>query len=308
MRWRRSATQRRCPRCSRWWRRTIARCPSRSRRSASSAPQDPRQDPSVSCSGPRKRCVSPRSAPSPNSPASSKPRPVRGPNAAGRARRRRNRLARGQRRRCRSSTAALSPSGRFSRHGDVRRLRRPNGDGHTARDAARRRRARRNLARRRPRRRRRRRRPHARYSSKGPKTTCRAAAARGAVVRPERAANGDMIEGRYKYIQKIGKGAFGTVVLVEDTVVEERLILKFLNANVCLRRGDAEALRSRAALFAPHHAQERHPHLRFLVRRRQLCDLDGVLSFAHARRGDRQREADAAEEGRRVRHATSVSA
>jgi serine/threonine-protein kinase len=43
---------------------------------------------------------------------------------------------------------------------------------------------------------------------------------------------GDMIEGRYKFIQKIGKGAFGTVVLVEDTVVEERLILKFLNPNV----------------------------------------------------------------------------
>ncbi|MGW8367709.1 MAG: protein kinase domain-containing protein [Gammaproteobacteria bacterium] len=43
---------------------------------------------------------------------------------------------------------------------------------------------------------------------------------------------GDVIEGRYKYIQKIGKGAFGTVVLVEDTVVEERLILKFLNPNV----------------------------------------------------------------------------
>ncbi len=43
---------------------------------------------------------------------------------------------------------------------------------------------------------------------------------------------GDVIEGRYKYIEKIGKGAFGTVVLVEDTVVEERLILKFLNPNV----------------------------------------------------------------------------
>jgi len=43
---------------------------------------------------------------------------------------------------------------------------------------------------------------------------------------------GDIIEGRYKYIEKIGKGAFGTVVLVEDTVVEERLILKFLNPNV----------------------------------------------------------------------------
>jgi serine/threonine-protein kinase len=43
---------------------------------------------------------------------------------------------------------------------------------------------------------------------------------------------GDLIENRYKFIQKIGKGAFGTVVLVEDTVVDERLILKFLNPNV----------------------------------------------------------------------------
>ncbi len=42
---------------------------------------------------------------------------------------------------------------------------------------------------------------------------------------------GDIIEGRYRFIEKIGKGAFGTVVLVEDTVVEERLILKFLNPN-----------------------------------------------------------------------------
>jgi serine/threonine-protein kinase len=43
---------------------------------------------------------------------------------------------------------------------------------------------------------------------------------------------GDIIENRYSYIEKIGKGAFGTVILVEDTVVGERLILKFLNANV----------------------------------------------------------------------------
>jgi len=43
---------------------------------------------------------------------------------------------------------------------------------------------------------------------------------------------GDIIEGRYKFIDKIGKGAFGTVLLVEDMVVDERLILKFLNANV----------------------------------------------------------------------------
>jgi serine/threonine-protein kinase len=43
---------------------------------------------------------------------------------------------------------------------------------------------------------------------------------------------GEIIEGRYKYIEKIGKGAFGTVLLMEDTIVEERLILKFLNQNV----------------------------------------------------------------------------
>ncbi|MCC5793902.1 MAG: HEAT repeat domain-containing protein [Chromatiales bacterium] len=43
---------------------------------------------------------------------------------------------------------------------------------------------------------------------------------------------GEIIEGRYQFIEKIGKGAFGTVVLVEDSVVGERLILKFLNPNM----------------------------------------------------------------------------
>jgi serine/threonine-protein kinase len=43
---------------------------------------------------------------------------------------------------------------------------------------------------------------------------------------------GDILEGRYKFIEKIGKGAFGTVLLMEDTVVDDRLILKFLNPNV----------------------------------------------------------------------------
>jgi len=43
---------------------------------------------------------------------------------------------------------------------------------------------------------------------------------------------GDVIDGRYKYIEKIGKGAFGTVLLMQDMVVEEQLILKFLNQNV----------------------------------------------------------------------------
>ena len=43
---------------------------------------------------------------------------------------------------------------------------------------------------------------------------------------------GDVIEGRYKYLEKIGKGAFGTVLLMQDEVVDEELILKFLNPNV----------------------------------------------------------------------------
>jgi serine/threonine-protein kinase len=43
---------------------------------------------------------------------------------------------------------------------------------------------------------------------------------------------GDVIDNRYKYIEKIGKGAFGTVLLMEDEVVDEKLILKFLNPNV----------------------------------------------------------------------------
>ena len=44
--------------------------------------------------------------------------------------------------------------------------------------------------------------------------------------------HGEIIEGRYKYIERIGRGAFGTVLLMEDTVVDDRLILKFLNPNV----------------------------------------------------------------------------
>ena len=43
---------------------------------------------------------------------------------------------------------------------------------------------------------------------------------------------GDMIDGRYKYIERIGRGAFGTVLLMEDQVVDERQIHKFLNPNV----------------------------------------------------------------------------
>jgi eukaryotic-like serine/threonine-protein kinase len=51
--------------------------------------------------------------------------------------------------------------------------------------------------------------------------------------------SGDILDGRYKYIEKIGKGAFGTVLLMEGTVVDERLILKFLNPAVS---GDEEMM------------------------------------------------------------------
>jgi serine/threonine-protein kinase len=51
---------------------------------------------------------------------------------------------------------------------------------------------------------------------------------------------GDVVDNRYKFLQKIGKGAFGTVLLMEDTVVGERLILKFLNQNVA---EDAEVMK-----------------------------------------------------------------
>lgn len=43
---------------------------------------------------------------------------------------------------------------------------------------------------------------------------------------------GYVISNRYKMVQQIGKGAFGVVVLVEDMMVHEEIILKFLNAHM----------------------------------------------------------------------------
>ncbi len=43
---------------------------------------------------------------------------------------------------------------------------------------------------------------------------------------------GDVLAGRYRFIQLIGKGAFGTVFLMEDLMIKEEIILKFLNAQV----------------------------------------------------------------------------
>ena len=62
--------------------------------------------------------------------------------------------------------------------------------------------------------------------------TSTAAAMAPAVLDISSLTPGDVIDGRYKYIEKIGKGAFGTVLLMQDQVVEENLILKFLNPNV----------------------------------------------------------------------------
>ena len=50
---------------------------------------------------------------------------------------------------------------------------------------------------------------------------------------------GDILDNRYKYLRRIGKGAFGTVVLMEDSAVGEQIILKFLNAHIA---SDAETM------------------------------------------------------------------
>ncbi|MDH4126109.1 MAG: HEAT repeat domain-containing protein [Gammaproteobacteria bacterium] len=59
-----------------------------------------------------------------------------------------------------------------------------------------------------------------------------AAATAAAILDISKLNPGDIVDGRYKYIEKIGKGAFGTVLLMHDEVVDEQLILKFLNPNV----------------------------------------------------------------------------
>lgn len=49
-------------------------------------------------------------------------------------------------------------------------------------------------------------------------------------INPDDLQPNDMLADRYRYIKKIGKGAFGSVFLVEDTMINEEIILKFLNA------------------------------------------------------------------------------
>lgn len=52
------------------------------------------------------------------------------------------------------------------------------------------------------------------------------------LIDPEALSAGDVLADRYKIIKKVGKGAFGVVLLVEDQMVHEEIILKFLNPHM----------------------------------------------------------------------------
>ena len=49
------------------------------------------------------------------------------------------------------------------------------------------------------------------------------------LAQPEKLEPGTILHDRYKLIKPIGKGAFGTVMLFEDKVLDERVIMKFIN-------------------------------------------------------------------------------
>ncbi len=49
------------------------------------------------------------------------------------------------------------------------------------------------------------------------------------IIDPNELLPGQILDNRYRIIRKIGKGAFGVVVLVEDQMVNENIVLKFLN-------------------------------------------------------------------------------
>jgi len=49
------------------------------------------------------------------------------------------------------------------------------------------------------------------------------------LAQPEKLPPGTILSDRYKLIKPIGKGAFGTVMLFEDKVLDERVIMKFIN-------------------------------------------------------------------------------
>ena len=61
------------------------------------------------------------------------------------------------------------------------------------------------------------------------KVTRRDTSVESIIINPDDMQPDDMLADRYRYIKKIGKGAFGSVFLVEDTIISEEIILKFLN-------------------------------------------------------------------------------
>lgn len=66
-----------------------------------------------------------------------------------------------------------------------------------------------------------------------PKTTTeKTIVSQNAVIDANSLKEGDQIDNRYRVIKQVGKGAFGVVLLVEDQMVHEEIILKFLNAHM----------------------------------------------------------------------------
>jgi len=56
--------------------------------------------------------------------------------------------------------------------------------------------------------------------------------ASGEVFNIDQMTTGQMIGDRYQFIRRVGKGAFGTVLLVNDTHVDEQIVLKFINTQM----------------------------------------------------------------------------
>jgi len=57
-------------------------------------------------------------------------------------------------------------------------------------------------------------------------------AATGPSINPHDLKAGELLAGRYRVIREIGRGGFGVVILVEDEIVQERMVLKFLAPHV----------------------------------------------------------------------------
>lgn len=68
-------------------------------------------------------------------------------------------------------------------------------------------------------------------------TLPRGAASVPEMIDAEKLQPGDMLADRYRFIRPIGKGAFGAVCLVEDTMIQEEIILKFLNQQMASDEG-----------------------------------------------------------------------